>query len=160
MKITAVETIPVTLPVGTFADGMCKIAGNSAPPRHDEGRVDRRGRPRNRDGCLSLSNVIVKVHTDEGLTGLGERCHALDLVGELAHVARPGVGLQPPHRVVADAVQHLTSCQVPATALRSLPNARFFVTLGAAKQLRQRQVSILAQSPEVSDEAVGRASMR
>jgi len=72
MKIIAIETIPVSLPVGKFADGMDKIAGNSAPPRHDAGRVYPRRRPRNRDGRLSLSNVIVKIHTDEGITGIGE----------------------------------------------------------------------------------------
>jgi muconate cycloisomerase len=71
MKITAVETIPVSLPVGKFADGMDKIAGISAPPRHDEGRTRRR-QPRSRDHRLSLSNVIVKIHTDEGITGIGE----------------------------------------------------------------------------------------
>lgn len=59
--------------------------------------------------------------------------------------------------VVADAVQQASSNQIPASALRTLPNARFYVTLGAAKQLRQRQVSLLVQSSEVSDEAVGRA---
>ena len=71
MKITAVETIPVTLPVGKFADGMDKIGGISAAPRHDEGRLKRR-RPRNHDQQFLLSNVIVKIHTDEGITGIGE----------------------------------------------------------------------------------------
>jgi glucosamine-6-phosphate deaminase len=59
--------------------------------------------------------------------------------------------------VVADAVQQTSSCQVPASALRTLPNARLYITLGAAKQLRQRQISLLVRSGEVSDEAVGRA---
>lgn len=72
MKITAIETIPVSLPVGRFADGMCKVAGHSAPPRHDAGRTLPRARPRDPDGCLYLSNVIVKIHTDAGITGSGE----------------------------------------------------------------------------------------
>jgi glucosamine-6-phosphate deaminase len=59
--------------------------------------------------------------------------------------------------VVADAVQHAATCQIPASALRALPNARFYITLGAAKRLRQRQVSLLVRSGDVSDEAVGRA---
>jgi muconate cycloisomerase len=72
MKITAIETIPVSLPVGKFEDGMDKVAGISAPPRHYEGRSLKRRRPRNHDERLILSNVIVKIHTDEGITGIGE----------------------------------------------------------------------------------------
>ena len=72
MKITAVETIPVSLPVGKFADGMDKVGGVSAPPRHDEGRTVNRHRSSSRDDRYILSNVIVKIHTDEGITGIGE----------------------------------------------------------------------------------------
>ena len=72
MKITAVETIPVSLPVGKFEDGMDKVANVSAPPRYYEGRSPKRRRPSHRAGQLTLSNVIVKIHTDEGITGIGE----------------------------------------------------------------------------------------
>ena len=73
MKITAVETIPVSLPVGKFADGEHKVHGLNAPPKYP---VDR-GRPRENvsnghSEYLTLSNVIVKIHTDEGVTGVGE----------------------------------------------------------------------------------------
>ena len=34
MKITAIETIPVSVPVGRFRDGMDKVAGHDAPPRY------------------------------------------------------------------------------------------------------------------------------
>lgn len=60
-------------------------------------------------------------------------------------------------QVVADAVQGPTSVQIPATALRVLPNARFYVTLGAAKQLRLRQVSLLVRENDYSDDQVERA---
>lgn len=72
MKITAIETIPVSLPVGKFEDGMDKVAGVSAPPRYYEGRSLKHRRSRNHDERLILSNVIVKIHTDEGITGIGE----------------------------------------------------------------------------------------
>ncbi len=59
--------------------------------------------------------------------------------------------------VVADAIQGPTSIRIPASSLRSLPNARFYITLGAAKQLRRRQVDLLTLAPEVSDQQVARA---
>ena len=45
--------------------------------------------------------------------------------------------------VVADAVQGPAGVLIPASALRSLPNARFYVTLGAARRLQERQVELL-----------------
>ena len=72
VKITAVETIPVSLPVGKFKDGMDKVLGTNAPPRYYPGRPLTPTRARNSDGHLVLSNVIVKIHTDEGITGVGE----------------------------------------------------------------------------------------
>jgi glucosamine-6-phosphate deaminase len=59
--------------------------------------------------------------------------------------------------VIADAVQGPVSIRIPASALRTLPNARFYITLGAAKQLRRRQVSLLVRSKDYSDEQVMRA---
>jgi glucosamine-6-phosphate deaminase len=59
--------------------------------------------------------------------------------------------------VIADAVQGPVSIRIPASALRKLPNARFYITLGAAKQLRRRQVSLLVRSKDYSDEQVMRA---
>ena len=57
-------------------------------------------------------------------------------------------------RVVADAVQGPRSVLVPASALRCLPGARFYVTLGAAKRLHKRQVVLLSKNEAVSDERV------
>jgi len=59
--------------------------------------------------------------------------------------------------VVADAVQAEATVQVPASSLRPLPNARFYITLGAAKRLRRRQVHLLAVSEKASDQDVARA---
>ena len=56
--------------------------------------------------------------------------------------------------VVADAVQGPQSVLVPASALCNLAGARFYVTLGAAKRLQERQVMLLVQQPQVSDEIV------
>lgn len=72
MKITRVETIPVSLPVGKFQDGLDKVIGIDAPPRYAAGKplVPRQWREQGK--VLVLSNVIVKIHTDEGITGIGE----------------------------------------------------------------------------------------
>ncbi len=57
-------------------------------------------------------------------------------------------------QIVADAVQRPRSVLIPAGALRDLPGARFFVTLGAAQKLRRRQVALREQSETISDEEV------
>jgi L-alanine-DL-glutamate epimerase-like enolase superfamily enzyme len=72
MKITAIETIPVSFPVGRFRDGMDKVAGNDAPPRYYRGRIPEITRPRNAGGFMVLSDVLVRIRTDEGITGVGE----------------------------------------------------------------------------------------
>jgi glucosamine-6-phosphate deaminase len=56
--------------------------------------------------------------------------------------------------VVADAVQGPTSVMVPASSLRSLPNARFYVTMGAAKRLHERQLDLLSHTQSATDEQV------
>jgi muconate cycloisomerase len=72
VKITSVETIPVSLPVGKFEDGMDMVRGESAPDRYAGARSLGPVRGRGPGDRLFLSNVIVKIHTDEGLTGIGE----------------------------------------------------------------------------------------
>jgi glucosamine-6-phosphate deaminase len=59
--------------------------------------------------------------------------------------------------VVADAVQGESSVRIPASSLRKLPHARFYITLGAARRLRQRQVCLLRLNQDCSDEQVARA---
>jgi L-alanine-DL-glutamate epimerase-like enolase superfamily enzyme len=58
--------------VGKFRDGSDKVIGSNAPPRYDPGRPLSRKRWRTSRGRLFLSNVIVKIHTDDGITGIGE----------------------------------------------------------------------------------------
>ncbi len=53
--------------------------------------------------------------------------------------------------IVADAVQGPASVLIPASALRSLPAARFYLTQGAARGLRQRQVRLLTRCEHASD---------
>jgi L-alanine-DL-glutamate epimerase-like enolase superfamily enzyme len=69
VKITSVETIPITLPVGNFRDGDHKVHEVNAPDRYP---VSKRQRGQDPGEYVSLSNVIVKIHTDEGITGIGE----------------------------------------------------------------------------------------
>lgn len=59
--------------------------------------------------------------------------------------------------IIADAVQCPASIRIPASALRRLPQARFYITLGAAKKLRHRQASLVVRGGDYSDEQVMRA---
>ena len=59
--------------------------------------------------------------------------------------------------VVADAVEGERSVRIPASSLRCLPNARFYVTLGAARRLGRRQVSLVAGEGKFTDEQLERA---
>ncbi|MBT3272965.1 MAG: mandelate racemase/muconate lactonizing enzyme family protein [Spirochaetales bacterium] len=72
MKIVGIETIPVSLPVGKFKDGCDKVGGTSHPKKFCSGRTHKGGKQTNEDETILLSNVIVKIHTDEGITGIGE----------------------------------------------------------------------------------------
>ena len=58
--------------------------------------------------------------------------------------------------VVADAIQQNRDNRYPATALQDLPNARFYVTSGAAALLAERQLSLLRASDQVTDEQMER----
>ncbi len=53
-------------------------------------------------------------------------------------------------KVVRDAIQSEKSNRVPASALHDLPNARFFITKGAAKLLNERRFLELKESKEIS----------
>lgn len=72
MKITAVETIPVSLPVGKFRDGVHKVHEVNAPDRYPVTKKITRPSGQGAGEYVNLSNVIVKIHTDEGVTGIGE----------------------------------------------------------------------------------------
>jgi glucosamine-6-phosphate deaminase len=54
-------------------------------------------------------------------------------------------------KVVADAIQSAPDVKIPATSLQSLPNARFYLTTGAAKGLVQRQYQTLKKQKKLSD---------
>ena len=60
-------------------------------------------------------------------------------------------------QVVADAIQNEPNVLYPATALHRLPNARFYVTRGAARLLRERRVAALAAERSVGDEQAEQA---
>lgn len=52
-------------------------------------------------------------------------------------------------KIVADAIQQRRHIRYPATALHDLPNARFFLTRGAAKLLVARQIDLVNTSKNV-----------
>jgi len=59
--------------------------------------------------------------------------------------------------VVADAVQAQTGVRIPASALRCLPNARFYITMGAARRLGRRQVALTVKEGNFTNEQLERA---
>ena len=51
------------------------------PPKYDQGRSPKYKRRNDEEDTIYLSNVIVKIHTDEGITGVGEAaCDATEPV--------------------------------------------------------------------------------
>ena len=87
MKITDIETIPVSLPVGKFEDGQDKVGGRNAPSKYDVGEFTKRGGAGDENSTRYLSNVIVKIHTDEGVTGIGEAaCDTTEPVHNVRHM--------------------------------------------------------------------------
>lgn len=60
-------------------------------------------------------------------------------------------------RLVAEAVQGPKSVLIAASALRGLTQARFYLTRGAARDLRQRQLILAAAAGETGDQQVDRA---
>ncbi|MCG3156500.1 MAG: Glucosamine-6-phosphate deaminase [bacterium] len=56
--------------------------------------------------------------------------------------------------IVASAVQSEKNILHPASALQALPNARFYLTMGAAKLLQERQHALLLSAASVEDAEV------
>ena len=56
--------------------------------------------------------------------------------------------------IIANAVQLEKHVHYPATALHGLPNARFYITTGAAKRLERRQLDLLLRQKEIDDETM------
>ena len=59
--------------------------------------------------------------------------------------------------IVASSIQSDSSVYYPATSLQGLPNARFYLTQGAAKQLGARRLVSLAGMQKIPDEIVEQA---
>jgi glucosamine-6-phosphate deaminase len=59
--------------------------------------------------------------------------------------------------IVRQAIESEKTILHPATALHVLPNARFYITQGAAKHLAERRLETLRRSEAVSDQEVERA---
>ena len=63
-------------------------------------------------------------------------------------------------KIVRDAVMNDPHVSTPATALHKLPNARFFITAGAAVQLTERLFERLSAAESVGDEDTDRIVIR
>ncbi len=59
--------------------------------------------------------------------------------------------------LAAQAIQSDEHINTPASCLKDLPNARFYITQGAAAGLMQRQVEVLQKAPALKDEDVEHA---
>jgi glucosamine-6-phosphate deaminase len=59
--------------------------------------------------------------------------------------------------LAAQAIQSTKNIEIPASSLQKLPNARFYITRGAATHLIERQVRVLETASAVSDADVEKA---
>ena len=80
MKIVKIETIPVSLPVGFFKDGMCKVRGVNAP--YYNGREQKGVRRVGLNDELILDDVIVKIFSDDEFVGVGAAAPDIGFFGE------------------------------------------------------------------------------
>jgi len=73
MKIEKIETIPVSIPLEKFEDGMDKVMGKNFPSFFAEDLYSQNKYflVKSNKGFI-LSNVIVKIFTDAGIIGIGE----------------------------------------------------------------------------------------
>ena len=73
MKIEKIETIPVSIPLEKFEDGMDKVMGKNFPTFFAEDLYSQNKYflVKSKKGYI-LSNVIVKIFTDVGIIGIGE----------------------------------------------------------------------------------------
>ena len=73
MKIEKIETIPVSIPLEKFEDGMDKVMGKNFPSFFAEDLYSQNKYflVKSKKGYI-LSNVIVKIFTDVGIIGIGE----------------------------------------------------------------------------------------
>jgi len=73
MKIEKIETIPVSIPLEKFEDGMDKVMGKNFPTFFAEDLYSQNKYflVKSNKGYI-LSNVIVKIFTDVGIIGIGE----------------------------------------------------------------------------------------
>jgi L-Ala-D/L-Glu epimerase len=72
MKIVRIETIPLSLPMTPFADGIERTGGKKLASSAYQKDAPRTGRKRDANGLALMDYVLVKVHTDSGLVGIGE----------------------------------------------------------------------------------------
>ncbi len=57
-------------------------------------------------------------------------------------------------QVVADALTKEKNILYPATSLQLMPNARFYITLGAAKNLKMRQLELFSRNEIISENLI------
>jgi muconate cycloisomerase len=72
LKITKIETIPLRLPVKPFADGADKTGGRSAPKKYVQAVPSKTATRRDDSGNKLMDYVLVKIHTDRGIVGIGD----------------------------------------------------------------------------------------
>jgi muconate cycloisomerase len=72
LKIARIETIPLSLPMKPFPDGIEKTGGRFTGSSSYQKDAPRTGRKRDANGFALMDYVLVKIHTDRGIVGMGE----------------------------------------------------------------------------------------
>lgn len=106
--------------------------------------------------CSTNYETQAAAATDLGGIEIARKCHVITvglhtITYNPACVAIIMVAGEAKARVVANAIQSPADINNPATSLQKLPNARFYLTNGAAKNLNERQYQDLRRSKSLTD---------
>ncbi|MFZ9034056.1 MAG: glucosamine-6-phosphate deaminase [Anaerohalosphaeraceae bacterium] len=106
--------------------------------------------------CSTNYETQAAAATDLGGIEIARKCHVIT-IGLRTITRNPNCTAvimaagEAKAQVVANAIQSEPDVNYPATSLQSLPNARFYLTQGASKQLQQRQYQDVQKTRHLTD---------
>jgi glucosamine-6-phosphate deaminase len=109
--------------------------------------------------CPTNYETQAAAATDLGGIEIAKKCHVIT-IGLKTITANPDCTAivmaagEAKAEVIANAIQSSKDVNYPATALQSLPNARFYLTGGAAKRLYERQFQDFKKHKTITDKQV------
>ncbi|MBL7215283.1 MAG: glucosamine-6-phosphate deaminase [Phycisphaerae bacterium] len=106
--------------------------------------------------CSTNYETQAAAATDLGGIEIARKCHVITIGLNTITYNRECTAIimaagEAKAQVVANAIQSVPDVNYPATSLQNLPNARFYLTKGAAKQLQQRQYQDVKNAKILTD---------